>query len=46
MERSDRRAADPFRIPPFRTRDLEIELVGTRKVRSLAIATSVPELRT
>lgn len=37
---------DPFRIPPFRTRDLEIELVGTRKVRSLAIATSVPELRT
>jgi hypothetical protein len=36
---------DPVRIPPFRAREVQVELVGTMNVRSVMLATSVPELR-
>jgi hypothetical protein len=36
---------DPVRLAPFKGRAVEIEIVGTIEVRSVAIATTVPELR-
>jgi hypothetical protein len=35
---------DPVRIPPFKSRTLEVRLVGNLNVRSVAMATSVTEL--
>lgn len=35
---------DPIRIPPFKCRTLEVEIVGTVNVRSLSLATTVAEL--
>lgn len=35
----------PFKIPPMRVRELELELTGTRIVRSIAISTTVAELQ-
>ena len=36
---------DPIRLEPFRSRDIEFELVGNLDVRSISFATSVSELR-
>jgi hypothetical protein len=36
---------DPVRIPPFKSRDIEIRLVGNLNVRSVQVATTVLELR-
>jgi len=38
-------STDPFKIPPMRVRNLEMELVGTRHVQSIGIATTVSELQ-
>ena len=35
---------DPVRLPPFKSRSVEIMLYGNVSVRSIAIATTVPEL--
>lgn len=35
---------NPVRIPPFKSREIEIEIVGNMNVRSIALATTVPEL--
>lgn len=35
---------DPVRIPPFKARTIEVQLVGNMSVRSIALATTVPEL--
>lgn len=37
---------DPVRLPPFRARELQIQLTGNANVRGVALATTVPELRT
>lgn len=37
---------DPVRVPPFRARELIVKVSGTLAVRSVALATSVLELRT
>lgn len=37
---------DPVRVPAFRAREIEIKIIGTISVRSVALATSVLELRT
>lgn len=36
---------DPVRLPPFKMREVEIELVGNIWVRALAIGTTVAEMR-
>lgn len=36
---------DPHRLPPFKSRELEIEISGTLYVRAVTIATTVQELR-
>lgn len=36
---------DPVRVPPFRSRELQIQITATVAVRSLDLATSVIELR-
>lgn len=36
---------DPVRIPPFKSRELEIKIVGNMSVRSVALATTAIELR-
>ena len=35
----------PYRIPPFRTRELKIKLTGNLRVRSITLATTMEELR-
>lgn len=35
---------DPIRLPPFKARELEIKIIGNINVRSLILATTVPEL--
>jgi hypothetical protein len=35
---------DPVRIPAFKSRSIEVEIVGTVYVRSVALATTVAEL--
>ena len=37
-------AFDPVRIPPFKTRTVEISITGNLSVRSVAVATTVQEL--
>lgn len=41
---SDMRSFDPIRLAPFKGRALEIEIVGSVDARTVAIATTVPEL--
>jgi hypothetical protein len=36
---------DPVRVPPFRARELQIQISAVVAVRSLVLATSIPELR-
>ena len=37
---------NPVRIPPFRSRDIEVQINGNISVRSVSLATSVTELHT
>jgi hypothetical protein len=39
------RSAEPIRIPPFKAREITIGISGTINVRTIAIATTVAELR-
>lgn len=36
---------DPVRLPPFKSREVEVKITGNLNVRSVALATTVPELR-
>lgn len=41
----DMQSFDPVRLNPFKGRTIEIEIIGTVNVRSVAMATTVPELQ-